>query len=176
MFVAGIELLAQVELELLQLIERRRLELLQALQVGVRARVLALREALHHFVQILRVDAGRLQLLTERLRVAIQLLELACELTHVVAVQRPLAPPIGAGHRRRWTASLLAVLVVAAALLSPLRLALLTLTLALALLLTLGLADHPGPAGLVGPDPAGPAGLADPAGLLAADPVACWLF
>src|SRR5438046_92089 len=76
--------LPHVEFKLLESLERCRLELCERVRVVVNARLLPLPQVAHDRVEIRRIDAGRLELLTQLLRVAIELLELPRKLAHVV--------------------------------------------------------------------------------------------
>src|SRR5262245_26140727 len=76
----------QHELELLQLVDRRRLKLLKSARVGVHLIGVELPELPEHFIQIARLDAGGLQLTPQRLGIVRPLAELAAPLADVVRV------------------------------------------------------------------------------------------
>src|ERR1700749_2597012 len=81
--VAVVGLAAQRELELLQLFDRRRLQLLEPFRVRVDAIVVEGAQILEHLVEIARVHAGLLQLTAEAFGVGRPLAELTAELADV---------------------------------------------------------------------------------------------
>src|SRR5262249_60269056 len=82
--VAGLGVPPQHELELLQLVDRRRLQLLEPARIGVDLIGVELPELPEHFIQIARLDAGSLQLTPQRLGVVRPLAELAAPLAAVL--------------------------------------------------------------------------------------------
>src|SRR5262245_16929745 len=84
----------QHELELLQLVDRRRLQLLESARVGVDLIGVELPELPEHFIQIARLDAGGLQLTPQRLGIVRPLTELAAPLADVVRVPAAVAAAV----------------------------------------------------------------------------------
>src|SRR5205814_115398 len=105
-----VRLAAQRELELLQLLDCRGLELLEALRIGVDAVVVELPQIAQHVLELARAHAGLLQLTAKRIRVVRPLAPLVAELADVVAIPAPavavsapvarVAAPVAALGRR----------------------------------------------------------------------------
>src|SRR5437773_2979302 len=81
-----LRLAAQHELELLQLVDRRGLELLEPFRIGVHAVVVERFQVSQDFVEVARAHAGLLELPAQRLSVIRPLAELPAELADVVRV------------------------------------------------------------------------------------------
>src|SRR5262245_59080741 len=92
--VAGLGVPPEHELELLQLVDRRRLQLLEPARIGVDLIGVELPELPEHFIQIARLDAGGLQLPPQRLGIVHPLTELAAPLADVVRVPAAVAAAV----------------------------------------------------------------------------------
>src|SRR5688572_7258862 len=101
--VAGfVELLAEIELELLQRFERRVRQLLNAERILERRFAVELPQLAHHFVEVFRRHTGLLQHLAQRLRVERALGQLTTELANRfggVLAHVPRVHTAAPGHR-----------------------------------------------------------------------------